>query len=126
MTRMPIYQRRTESNAIHVCTWVSGWPRCVWAQLHHQLAIGTSRRVNMQRACVGHGHAASQQSPGNNPPPLAVRAPQADQLSDELLDSFQGGSMTLEQLVEQYSTKREAFHVMDIKRQAAEHHMFSA
>lgn len=57
---------------------------------------------------------------------LRAETDQADQLSEELLDSFQGGSMTLEQLVEQYSAKREAFHVIDIKRQAAEHHMFSA
>ncbi|KAG2436037.1 hypothetical protein HYH02_011749 [Chlamydomonas schloesseri] len=54
---------------------------------------------------------------------LRAEADQLDTDSDELLERFQSGSIGgLEAFVDAYVAAREAFHVVDLKRQAAEHH----
>ncbi|GIL80053.1 hypothetical protein Vretimale_12873 [Volvox reticuliferus] len=52
---------------------------------------------------------------------LRQEADKADAASDEVLDRFQMGSLSVEAFVEQYVAAREAFHITDLKRQAAEH-----
>ncbi|KAG2426228.1 hypothetical protein HXX76_013207 [Chlamydomonas incerta] len=54
---------------------------------------------------------------------LRNEAEETDAASDELLEKFQSGSIgSLEAFVDAYVAAREAFHVVDLKRQAAEHH----
>ncbi|GFR49730.1 hypothetical protein Agub_g11887 [Astrephomene gubernaculifera] len=48
-------------------------------------------------------------------------AEQSDAASDELLERYQSGGLTVEAFVEAYTAAREAFHSLDLKRQAAEH-----
>ncbi|GLC42986.1 hypothetical protein PLESTB_000279400 [Pleodorina starrii] len=54
---------------------------------------------------------------------LREEADKSDAASDDLLERFQTGSLPVETFVEQYVAAREAFHVIDLKRQAAEHSM---
>jgi hypothetical protein len=59
--------------------------------------------------------------------PLSFRLPprldpcQADAAADEVLERFQTGNLAVEAFVDQYVTARENFHIIDLKRQAAEH-----
>ncbi|KXZ47780.1 hypothetical protein GPECTOR_33g662 [Gonium pectorale] len=52
-------------------------------------------------------------------------ADKADAASDELLERFQAGTLSVEAFVDAYVAAREAFHTVDLKRQAAEHHMLA-
>ncbi|EFJ47567.1 hypothetical protein VOLCADRAFT_105049 [Volvox carteri f. nagariensis] len=54
---------------------------------------------------------------------LREEADKSDAAADELLERFQEGSLPIEAFVEQYVAAREAFHITDLKRQAAEHSM---
>jgi hypothetical protein len=61
--------------------------------------------------------------PATPPAASSLVLTQADADSDALVESFQAGSMTLEQFVEQYVSSRDLYHTVDLKRQASEHHV---
>lgn len=48
---------------------------------------------------------------------------QADAECDDLLECFQTGGLSVQAFVDQYVAAREGFHIIDMKRQAAEHSM---
>ncbi|GLI71246.1 hypothetical protein VaNZ11_016371 [Volvox africanus] len=52
---------------------------------------------------------------------LRQESDKTDAASDDLLDRFQMADLSVEAFVEQYVVAREAFHITDLKRQAAEH-----
>jgi hypothetical protein len=45
---------------------------------------------------------------------------QADEKTSGLADAYYAGQLPLDQFVEQYTQRRTEFHVLDLKRQAAE------
>lgn len=60
------------------------------------------------------------------PAAFVLAALQADADSGVLQDKFQSGQLGLEQFTEQYFQARAAHHVLDLKRQTAEHSMYSS
>lgn len=54
---------------------------------------------------------------------MFLRQLQVDDKSDELVESFYSGATngSVDNFVEQYRLARVKFHMLDIKRQAAEH-----